>query len=122
MNFILPLAVGAVCGALAGCGVGGGSLLLLYLTAVTKMRYGHSKLLNLLFFIVCAALALLSHLKNHMIDKKTAMWCIVPGAFTALAFSLLSGMLKSNLLGKIFAVFFIVAGVRELLSRSEAKD
>ena len=122
MNYILPLLVGAVCGALAGCGVGGGSLLLLYLTAVAGMDYSRSKLLNLLFFIVCASLSLVSHLKNNMIDKKTALWCIASGGVTALVFSLLSSAFKTAVLGKIFAVFFIAAGVRELFSKPKTKE
>ena len=48
-------------------GVGGGAILLLYLTAFSGMEQLKAQGINLLFFLPCAAIALLFHHKNGYI-------------------------------------------------------
>lgn len=116
MKYILPFISGAACGALAGCGVGGGTLLLLYLTALAGVSFKDAKFINLLFFIVCAAIALVSHIKNKLVCKKTAIACILWGAPLALLGAIFANRLSQNIMSKIFAVLFIAAGVREIFA------
>ena len=47
----LEIAVGAAAGVLSGCGVGGGTLLLLYLTAVADVAPRTAAGVNLLYFL-----------------------------------------------------------------------
>ena len=115
-NFLLCFAVGTLLGALAGCGVGGGTLLLLFLTAVQKLPFADAKLLNLLFFIVCAAIALVSHCKNRLVDIKSAAVCAVSGVLACIPAAMLSAKLPEKVLSKIFGVLFIAAGIKELFA------
>ena len=43
--------IGAALGFLSGLGVGGGSLLLLWLTIVTGMEQSEARLINMMFFL-----------------------------------------------------------------------
>ena len=51
-------------GFLSGLGVGGGSLLMLWLTTVIHMDYAVAKTVNLLFFLPTALIATLFHKKQ----------------------------------------------------------
>ena len=64
---------GAVTGVLSGFGVGGGTLLLIYMTAFAGVEQHLAQGINLLYFLPTAATALPAHIKNGYVDKKTAM-------------------------------------------------
>ena len=50
-SFPVALLVGTILGFLAGLGVGGGSLLILWLTVVCNTPYAAARIVNLLFFL-----------------------------------------------------------------------
>jgi len=118
-DFILPATVGALTGALAGCGVGGGTLLLLYLTAVAGANAQDGKHINLIFFILTAAVALVSHIKNKRIIWRATLFCTLCGLPTALLSSILAQNLPKNALKIPFAVLFIIVGVKEVLAKKQ---
>ena len=51
---VIAIFVGILLGYLAGLGIGGGSLLILYLTLVLKMDSPSARAINLMFFITAA--------------------------------------------------------------------
>ena len=57
-GWLIPLAVGAATGVLSGFGVGGGTLLLVYLTAVAGVDQHLAQGINLLYFLPAGLLAL----------------------------------------------------------------
>ena len=70
MAWLIPLAVGTATGVLSGFGVGGGTLLLVYLTAVAGADQHLAQGINLLYFLPAALLALPAHRKNGYLDTK----------------------------------------------------
>ena len=68
-QWLLPLAVGAATGILSGFGVGGGTLLLVYLTAFAGVDQHQAQGVNLLYFLPAALLALPAHVKNGYIRR-----------------------------------------------------
>ena len=56
-SFPVALTVGAVLGFLSGLGIGGGSLLILWLTMVLGMEHSAARCINLLFFLPTATIA-----------------------------------------------------------------
>ena len=56
-SFPVVLIVGTVLGFLAGIGVGGGSLLILWLTLALGMAHPQARVINLLFFLPSAVIA-----------------------------------------------------------------
>lgn len=56
-SFPVAFAVAAILGFLAGLGVGGGSLLVLWLTLAVGMEHPQARIINLMFFIPSAVIA-----------------------------------------------------------------
>ncbi len=109
---------GAATGVLSGFGVGGGTLLLIYLTAVLGMDQHQAQGINLLYFLPAAATALPSHIENGYIDKKTALPAIAAGLVGTAAAAWAATALDVGLLRRFFGAYLLVIGVRELFRKS----
>ncbi len=116
-SFPVAAAVGAVLGFLAGLGVGGGSLLMLWLTVVLSTEYTAARTINLLFFIPTAVISCFFRRKQGALDLKKILPAILCGTASAALFSLLSNHLDLDLLKKGFGLLLIATGLRELFYR-----
>lgn len=116
-EFWLPLLAGAVTGVLSGFGVGGGTLLLVYMTAFAGLEQQTAQGINLLYFLPAALLALPSHLKNGYLEKPALFPAIAAGLIcSALGAWAATGM-DSALLRKCFGGFLVLVGLWQLLGR-----
>ena len=111
VNFL----VGAALGFLSGLGVGGGSLLLLWLTLVLGQPQETARVMNLMFFLPCALIATLFRWKQSRPDWRLALPAILAGLLGALLGNFLGPRLDVEILKKAFGILFIVCGIRELL-------
>lgn len=111
----LLIAVGTVLGILAGLGVGGGSLLIVWLTMVIEMDYTTARGINLLFFLPSAAIAVIFHHKNGTLQVKTVLPGMLAGCAAAAIFSHIGFRLDMGLLKKLFGVLLLFTGARELM-------
>lgn len=109
--------VGAVLGFLAGIGVGGGSLLILWLTVVLDMPHPAARSINLLFFIPSALVASFFRWKQGALEFKKILPAIITGCIAAAIFSLLSRNMDTTLLKKMFGGLLLLTGLRELFYR-----
>ena len=116
-GFLIPFAVATVLGFLAGMGVGGGSLLLLWLTQVAKLPHDQARILNLLFFLPAALIATLLHRKQHAKPGQGVTAAIVAGCAAAAIFSFISRSLDITLLKKLLGGLLILTGLREIFYR-----
>lgn len=116
-NFWFAIGIGAALGFLSGLGVGGGSLLLLWLTLVLGMDQSQARLINLMFFIPCAAIACLFRWKQGTLKPKSVLVPIAAGLLGAFLGNLLGQELDLKILKRIFGIFFIICGIRELCYR-----
>ncbi len=119
-GWIITTLAGFVAGIAGALGLGGGSVLLLYLTMFAGVAQRQAQGINLIFFIPCAAVAILMHSRSRLICWREVFPCAVAGLFGSLAGYTLSGLLDESLLRMIFAVFLLILGVHELLSRPAA--
>ena len=86
MEWITAALAGAITGVLSGFGIGGGSLLLIYMTSFAGVEQNLAQGINLLYFLPTAATALPAHIKNGYIDRQTVWPAVLAGlAGTALA-------------------------------------
>lgn len=111
------LAVGAILGFLSGLGVGGGSLLMLWLTLVLGLEHGIARNINLLFFLPAAVIASLFRWKQGALHIKKILPAVVAGCISAALFALLSRQLDISLLKKLFGGLLLLTGLRELFYR-----
>ncbi|MBQ8683266.1 MAG: TSUP family transporter [Clostridia bacterium] len=109
--------VGIATGIISGFGIGGGSLLVLYLTAFAGVSQYTAGGINLLYFIGCAPAALIGHIRNRAIDWKSALWCAGAGVLVAIPVSLLAADLDTNLLRRLFGIGLLYIGIKELRFR-----
>lgn len=118
MVMFLASFLSAVCAAL---GLGGGTVLMLYLALFTPLPQTQAQGINLLVFLPVSLLSLWFHHKNGYLRWKTVGLCILAGLPGAAAGCLLSGWLEVELLRKAFGVFLAVMGMRELLRKEKKK-
>ncbi len=104
-------------GFLSGLGVGGGSLLMLWLTLVVGIPHPQARVLNLLFFLPTAIIASLFRWKQGALDIKKVLPAIVTGCISAGIFAWLSLRIDISMLKKLFGVLLLATGLRELLYR-----
>ncbi|MDD5923746.1 MAG: sulfite exporter TauE/SafE family protein [Clostridia bacterium] len=106
-------------GILGAMGMGGGGILMIYLTVFAGLEQSLAQGINLLFFIPSAIIAILIYTKKKMIDYRTAIPFAISGVAGALLGSFISGLLRNEILSVIFGVFLIVVGLRELFTRAK---
>ncbi len=121
-SFPVVIVLSAVLGFLAGIGVGGGSLLILWLTFVLGMEHPQARFLNLLFFLPPAIISCFFRWKQGTLDFRKVLPAILTGCIAAGVCSLLSRRLDLELLKKLFGGLLIITGIRELLYKPKKKQ
>lgn len=120
-SFSFSVFVGTILGALAGIGVGGGSLLMLWLTAVIGMEHGQARGINLLFFLPAAGVATLLRWKQGQLCVRILLPGIIGGCAAALIGSYIGFRMDLELLRTIFGGLLLVTGLRELVYRPRCR-
>ncbi|MBE6982967.1 MAG: sulfite exporter TauE/SafE family protein [Ruminococcaceae bacterium] len=106
-----------ICGTLAGMGLGGGSLLILWLTAFMNVDPAAARGINLLFFLPAALISTLSRIWKGNLPIKKVMPAVWAGILFAFLFSILGSYLPMELLKKLFGILLLITGLRELFYR-----
>lgn len=119
MSWLFSCLAGLLTGILSGFGIGGGTLLILWLTLVEGMDQLRAGGVNLLYFVCCALPALFGHAKNGLIEKKAALWCAAAGVPACIAAAMLASRLDVTLLRRAFGVFLLIIGFRELFAKKK---
>ncbi len=115
----LSLIAGLVCGVLSGFGIGGGSLLMVYLTAVAAMDQKMAQGINLLYFLPTSLGALIFHIRNKMICWKAVIPAAVCGCITAALSAWLASSMDVELLRKLFGGFLLIVGATEVFRKKQ---
>ena len=119
---MISVLVGAVLGFLSGLGIGGGSLLILWLTIIHHVDPASARGVNLLFFLPCALISAAYRWKQGTLPLKKILPAILTGTVSALFFSLLGTKLDVILLKKLFGGLLIATGFREILCKPKTKQ
>jgi len=114
---MIALAAGLLAGVLTSWGVGGGSLLIIYMTAIAGVAQSQAQGINLLYFIPTSASALYMHVKNRLVDISAAVPAICAGVPTTLVAALAAAAIDTEFLRKTFGVFLILMGVSEFFRK-----
>jgi hypothetical protein len=118
-EWILPLVVGTVTGILSGFGVGGGTLLLVYMTAFAGLDQRLAQGINLLYFLPAGLMALPAHVKNGYIEKPVLVPAVTAGLVCAALTAWAATAMEVELLRKCFGAFLIAVGLMELLGKKK---
>ena len=111
--------IGFLAGFAGGLGVGGGGILLLYLTAFAKTEQLSAQGINLLFFLPTAAAAMFFHFKNGFVKWKTAVFSIIFGIpFVFLGFFIAESIDKT-VLRLCFSFLLLFIGMKEIFKKEK---
>lgn len=113
----VTLLIGTLLGFLSGLGIGGGSLLLLWLTMVLGMDVQTARSINLLFFLPGALMACYFRRRQGHLEIRPLLPAIAAGCAAAAVCAWISGQLDVEVLKKGFGILLIAAGTRELFYR-----
>lgn len=116
LAFLVALVIATLLGFLAGMGVGGGSLLLLWLSQVVMMPQEQARILNLLFYLPAALVATLFRGKQQL-RRDMILPALVSGCAAALCFTILGQYWDVNILKKGLGFLLILIGLREVFYR-----
>ena len=107
---MISFLIGVLAAVLSGMGVGGGGLLILWLTFCTDWELSASRGINLLFFCISVLSALPFHFSRRA-PRFSAVFLLLcaalPGVVCGCA---LSRVLPSSVLRRIFGIFLMLAG------------
>ena len=118
-SFPIAVAVGTVLGFLAGLGIGGGSLLILWLTMVLGMEQTAARGINLLFFLPAAVICACFRCSQGKIPFRKILPAIISGCIAAAVFSYLSTLIDVTVLKKLFCGLLILTGLREVFYKKK---
>lgn len=116
-SFPVAVLTGILLGYLAGIGVGGGSLLILWLTLVLNISHETARSVNLMFFIAAAGSVSFFRWKQGNLQLKRILPAILAGAAGAAFFAWISNQIDVSVLRKPFGILLIITGLRELFYR-----
>ena len=114
---VINILIGALMGYLAAMGIGGGTLLILWLTFIIGMDALTARAINLMFFIVSAGIVSLLRWRKGQLQIKSLLPAILAGCICAAIFSYLSFLMDVEKIKKLFGIILIISGIRELFYR-----
>ena len=122
LNFIAAILAGLICGVLSGFGIGGGSLLMVWMTAVLSMEQKAAQGINLLYFLPTAICALIFHIKNRQVCWRAVLPAALAGCAAAVPGALLAAQIEMDLLRRLFGGFLIAVGLVEIFLKGLKKQ
>ena len=117
MSYIFAVLAGFITGIISGFGIGGGTILMVYLTALLSLPQRTAQGINLLYFLPTAAAALIIHSKNRFVAWRAVIPAVLCGCVTAGISSFFAMSMDLGLLKKLFGGFLIVTGLMELFKK-----
>lgn len=117
MSNIYIFLISVLSGALSGIGIGGGAILLIFMSVFLNMPQLKAQYINLIYFIPTAIVALIIHKKNKLIVFKIGLITAAFGIIGALIGSYIATMLDAGILKKIFGILLFYIGFQQLLKR-----
>ena len=108
--------IGLVAGIVSGTGMGGGTVLILLLTALCGIEQHIAQATNLIFFIPTSIVAIITNWKYKLIDKKLAITISIFGALGAALGAISSSKTNVEALKKYFGIFLIGIAIWEIYS------
>lgn len=115
---ISALLAGLLSGILGSMGLGGGAVLIIYLSLFTETKQLTAQGINLLFFIPIAVLTVIIYAFKKKICWKTDVKIVLWGLLGAALGLLLTSFLGGKITGKIFGGMLVVLGIKEIFLKT----
>lgn len=116
---IAALLAGLFSGIIGGMGLGGGAVLIIYLTVFKNVEQLKAQGINLLFFIPIALVAVIIYTIKKQIKLLSVLPLAAGGVLGALGGFYLTDFIGGNFTAKLFGIFLILLGIKELFLKSK---
>lgn len=107
---------GFISGIISGMGMGGGTILILFLTIIYGIDQHVAQATNFMFFIPTSIISIITSIKNKTIDFKTGIYISIFGVIGAIIGSKISTSLDVMILRKCFGIFLLIITIFEISS------
>lgn len=114
MEVFLLIVFGFLSGIAASMGLGGGTILILFLTLFLQIKQQTAQAINLLFFIPIGLVSIFFHIRNKLIETKKLPFLYLFGTAGAVVGFFIVRYISTELLSKLFAVFILAVGLKGL--------
>ena len=112
---------GLLSGIIGAMGLGGGAVLLIYLTLFKDVGQLKAQGINLLFFIPIATVSVIIYAFKKQIKWKTVLLFSAFGLLGAAAGATISSLMEGRLLGKLFGGILVIMGIVQAVSAMRQK-
>lgn len=114
---IIKMLVGLLSGITASMGLGGGFILMIYLTTIAGVDQMHAQGMNILFFLPIALISIIMHIKNKLVDAKPLANSIIFGIVGVSLGIGVAFFIQVYWISKLFALLLLVFGIKELFHK-----
>lgn len=115
---IAALLAGLLSGIIGAMGLGGGAVLIIYLSVFTRTEQLASQGINLMFFIPIGLLAVVIYAFKKQIKWKTTLLLAAWGLLGAVIGLMLTDLLGGELTAKLFGGLLILIGIKEIFCKN----
>ena len=119
---VSALVAGFLSGIIGAMGLGGGAVLIIYLSIFTSTEQLTAQGINLLFFIPIGTLAVIIYSIRKQINWKTIMPLAFGGIIGSVCGIFIAKFLGGNMTAKLFGAFLILLGLKELFFFKKASN
>ncbi len=116
------LLAGLFSGIIGGMGMGGGAVLIIYLTVFKNAEQLQAQGVNLLFFIPIATVAIVIYIFKKQIKWSVTIPLAIGGILGAIGGFLLTDLIGGNFTAKLFGGFLIFLGIKELFNKTKSNS
>ena len=119
---VSALIAGFLSGIIGAMGLGGGAVLIIYLSIFTSTEQLTAQGINLLFFIPIGTLAVIIYSIRKQINWKTIMPLAFGGIIGSVSGIFIAKILGGNMTAKLLGAFLILLGLKELFFFKKANN
>ena len=103
--------IGLISGIVSGMGMGGGTILITFLTCFFGINQLVAQACNIMFFIPTSIIATIVNSKNKIINWKISITLAISGVIGAVLGAISANKLDINILRKCFAIFILLIAI-----------
>ncbi len=118
----MNILIGLLSGLTASMGLGGGFILIIYLTVFGGVEGLPARAANLVFFLPIALLSVILHGKNKLVEWRIMPPVLVSGVIGAALGTFMGLLIDPRIIEIAFGVLIAVTGVKELFHRNKNAD
>lgn len=119
MELVIIGVVSFLSGIMASMGLGGGMVLILYLSTIKGLGQLQAQGINLLFFIPIGIFSVILHSKRKLIKWKFVLFPLITGLLAVCGFSFIATKISGDFLKTTFGIFIIIVGILTFFKKNK---